>query len=67
MPKSKDESFLNPLIQESLQDTLLHVSAVMYCLKHIDLKSGLEDEGELGFNLILDTMRGALRYEAMKL
>lgn len=55
----------NPLIQEDQQDTLLHASAVIHCLQHMDLKTGLEDEGELGMNLILETVRGALRYEAL--
>ena len=56
----------NPLVQKDLQDTLLHASAVLHCLQYIDLKSGIEDEGELGINLILETVRNALRYEALK-
>lgn len=66
MPNDKAVNNGNPLIQADLQDTLLHASAVLYCLQHIDLKSGIEDEGELGINLILETVRGALRYEALK-
>ena len=67
MANTKTINCENPLIQENLQDTLLHVSAVLNCIQHIDLKSGIEDEGELGINLILETVRGALRYEALKL
>jgi len=67
MPNTKSNHCGNPLIQDDLQDTLLHASAVLYCLQHIDLKSGIEDEGELGINLILEGVRGALRHEALKL
>ena len=56
----------NPLIQMDPQDTLLHASAVITCLQHLDLKIGLEDEAELGMNLILETVREALRYEALE-
>ena len=56
----------NPFIQDDGQDTLLHVAAVITCLQHVDLKTGLDDEGELGMNLILETIREALRYEALK-
>ena len=57
---------VNSLIQMDPQDTLLHVSAVITCLQHMDLKVGLEDEAELGMNLILETVREALRYEALE-
>lgn len=67
MPNTRPNHCGNPLIQDDLQDTLLHASAVLYCLQHIDLKSGIEDEGELGINLILEGVRGALRHEALKL
>lgn len=56
----------NPLIQADGQDTLLNAAAVILCLQHMDLKNGLEDESEFGMNLILDTVREALRYEALK-
>ncbi len=66
MPNTKTIQHENPLVQDDRQDTLLHASAVLHCLQHIDLKSGIEDEGELGINLILEMVRGALRYEALK-
>ncbi len=66
MSKTKPPLCGNPLIQDNRQDTLLHASAVIHCLQHMDLKTGLEDEGELGMNLILETVRGALRYEALE-
>ena len=66
MPNTKSLPHANPLIQEDSQDTLLHVSAVITCLQHVDLKTGLEDEGELGMNLILETIRGAIHYEAIE-
>ena len=56
----------NPLILDDGQDTLLHVAAVITCLQQVDLKTGLDDEGELGMNLILELIREALRYEALK-
>lgn len=52
-----------PLVQEQTEDTLQYVMAVLHCLQHLDLKNGLDDEAELGFNLILDSVREALRYE----
>ena len=67
MPNIKTTNCRNPLVQEDLQDTLLHASAVIYCLQHMNFKSGIEDEGELGVNLILEGVRGALRHEALKL
>lgn len=65
LQKSKTASHRNPLIQPDRQDTLLNAAAVIHCLQHIDLKIGLEDEGEYGVNLILETVREALRYEAL--
>ena len=56
----------NPLIQTDRQDTLLNASAVIRCLQHLDLKTGLEDESEFGMNLMLETVREALRYEALE-
>lgn len=56
----------NILIQADTQDTLLHAAAIISCLQHMDLKIGLEDEAELGMNLILETVRDALRYEALE-
>lgn len=64
--KNKTAFHKNPLIQPDRQDTLLNASAVIHSLQHIDLKSGLEDEGEYGVNLILETVREALRYEALE-
>ena len=65
MPNKKVKNGVNPLIQDDRQDTLLNASAVIHCLQNVDLKIGLEDEGELGMNLILETVRDALRYEAL--
>jgi hypothetical protein len=56
----------NPIIQQDRQDTLLNVTAIIRCLQQINLKDGLEDEGELGMNLILETIHRALRYEALE-
>ena len=66
MPDNPLRYVNNPLIQEDPQDTLLHSAAVLYCLQHLDVKTGLDDEGELGLNLILETVRLALRYEALE-
>jgi len=66
MRNTKIKTAVNPLIQDDKQDTLLNASAVILCLQSLDLKVGLEDEGELGMNLILETVREALRYEAMR-
>ena len=66
MPDNHRRYVNNPLIQEDPQDTLLHSAAVLYCLQHLDVKTGLDDEGELGLNLILETVRLALRYEALE-
>jgi hypothetical protein len=65
MSKGKAATQVNPLIQDDLQDTLFNASAVIYCLQHMRLDAGLDDEGELGMNLILETVRNALRYEAL--
>lgn len=65
MPTTKPPFSGNPLIQANTQDTLLHTAAVLMCLQHMDLKIGLEDEAELGMNLILETTQEALRYEAL--
>ena len=43
-----------------------HVAAAITCLQHVDLKTGLDDKGELGMNLILEPIREALRYEAFE-
>lgn len=69
MPKTKHTKPTcrrNPLIQADRQDTLLNASAVITCLQHMELKIGLEDEAELGINLILETVREAVRYEALE-
>jgi len=66
MPKAKIPTCRNPLIQDDRQDTLLNVAAVIHCLQHIDLKTGIDDEGELGMHLIMDTLRDAIRYEALE-
>lgn len=56
----------NPLTQEDRQDTLLNAAAVIHCLQHIKLETGLDDEGEYGMNLILETVPGALRFETIE-
>jgi hypothetical protein len=66
MTKDSSRFHENPLIQEDRQDTLLNAAAVIHCLQHIKLETGLDDEGEYGMNLILETVRGALRYEAVE-
>ena len=66
MPETKTAFRSNPLIQPDRQDTLLNASAVIHCLQHMDLKNGIEDEGEFGLNLMLETVREALRYEALE-
>ena len=66
MLNAKVKNGVKPLIQDDRQDTLMNASAVIHCLQSMDLKIGLEDEGELGMNLILETVREALRYEAVR-
>lgn len=67
MPKNhKGAVQCNPLIQGDQQDTLIYAAAVLNCLQNVDLKNGLENEAEHGFNLILEMVREALIFEAEK-